>query len=411
MNLFVKYGYELKDLLSKSFGNHIAYYKEGVTSKVIVHSVIVNPCQYAVATMKGAGLRDDDLTKAFARLVRRKLKASELQSWPISPEELLHRLDDAGPLTFIFNAIVWTVNPAFAKNHFGYAKTSSASLSEKIWAVASDWQSLVTHERSSRSTALSLIVHRLTGSKEVTSLLHKLGHGISYKDVRLLTNSWAQNVKRSVPAVLVPGKPFHVTLDNSDEKQQTLTGAETTHHTNGTVFQNNATVSEEAVQISAQVVEEKLCLIDEDNLDYGTYKIPKKVNPPAVPEFEERVQTDLLEWCLARDIARVTVSSLGTSYLLEEETDISDYIGSWTAFIKDVTDSDTQKACLEYLEIVPLPPDDTVCKYYCSSFLSQRVLNKTRQLPRTLKLQYSPCNLVSLSTTLVNSLYLSSSSG
>jgi len=111
---FVKYGYELKDL-SKSFGNQIAYYKEGVTSKVIVHSVIVNPCQYAVATMKGAGLRDDDLTKAFARLVHRKLKVSELQSWPISPEELLHRLDDAGPLTFIFHAISWTVNPAFAK--------------------------------------------------------------------------------------------------------------------------------------------------------------------------------------------------------------------------------------------------------------------------------------------------------
>ena len=79
---FVKYRYELKDLLSKSFGNQIAYYK-GVTSKVVVHSVIVNPCQYAAATMKGAGLRDDDLTKAFARLVRRKLKASELQSWPM----------------------------------------------------------------------------------------------------------------------------------------------------------------------------------------------------------------------------------------------------------------------------------------------------------------------------------------
>jgi len=125
---FVKYGYELKDLLSKSFGNQIAYYK-GVTSKVVVHSVIVNPCQYAAATMKGAGLRDDDLTKAFARLVRRKLKASALQSWPISPQELLHRLDDAGPLTFIFNAVAWTVNPAFAKNHFGYASEDISAIS------------------------------------------------------------------------------------------------------------------------------------------------------------------------------------------------------------------------------------------------------------------------------------------
>jgi len=53
---FVKSGYELKYLLSKSFGNQIAYYKEGVTSKVIVHSVNVSPCQYAVDIMKGAQL-------------------------------------------------------------------------------------------------------------------------------------------------------------------------------------------------------------------------------------------------------------------------------------------------------------------------------------------------------------------
>jgi len=29
---------------------------------------------YAVATLKGAGLRDDDLTKAFANMIRQKLK-------------------------------------------------------------------------------------------------------------------------------------------------------------------------------------------------------------------------------------------------------------------------------------------------------------------------------------------------
>jgi len=100
-----------------------------VASKVIVHSVIVNSCQYAVATMKGPGMRYDDLTKAFARLVRPKLKASELRSWSISPEEPLHRLNDAGPLTSIFNATAWIVNPVFAKNRFGYASGDTSAIS------------------------------------------------------------------------------------------------------------------------------------------------------------------------------------------------------------------------------------------------------------------------------------------
>ena len=32
------------------------------------------------------------------------------------------------------------------------------------------------------------------------------------------------------------GQPTHITIDNSDERQQTLTGLDTTHHTNATVY-------------------------------------------------------------------------------------------------------------------------------------------------------------------------------
>ena len=337
---FVTYAYQLQDLLAKTFKNQISFYKEGVTCKIIVHCIDVNPCTYALAAMRGAGLKDDDLTKAFARLVRRKLKGSEAVSWPVTPEELLERLDSAGPLVHIYNAIAWTVNPRATRNEFGYAKAGSASLSEKIWAIASDWQSIVTHEHSSKSTALSLVVHWLTGSKEVASLLHKCGHGISYKDVLSLSNSWAQSVRKTLPATIAPGKPFHVTLDNSDGRQQTLTGAETTHHMNGTVFQISNRESEQSVSSSTTTTEEKLCMKDEDNLEYGTYKIPKRVNPPAVPEFQDKSQSDLFEWCLARDIAWVTTGALGTAFKTEKDTETPDYMytGSWTTFMKSVTD-------------------------------------------------------------------------
>ena len=77
-------------------------------------------------------------------------------------------------------------------------------------------------------------------------MLNKCGHGVSYSDVRLLNNTWAhqvtQQTNRKIPAGFVKGKPVHVTLDNSDGRQQTITGARTMHYTNGTVFQNHKAV-------------------------------------------------------------------------------------------------------------------------------------------------------------------------
>ena len=170
----IKYTYELKIKLQDRFGEQISFYKAG--RNLVVHSTSVNPCMYAVSTLKGAGLRDDDLTKAFANMIRRKLKKESREEWPITVEELISRIDTSRPMTCLYNAIAWTVNPQSAKNEKGYVLTSSTSSAQKIWSVASDWESLVTHKRSVKSTALSLTIHRMTGSKEVSKLLNKCGH-------------------------------------------------------------------------------------------------------------------------------------------------------------------------------------------------------------------------------------------
>ena len=40
-----------------------------------------------------------------------------------------------------------------------------------------------------------------------------------------------------LPPGFITGRSVHIKFDNSDDKQQTLTGAQTTHHTTGTIFQ------------------------------------------------------------------------------------------------------------------------------------------------------------------------------
>ena len=41
-----------------------------------------------------------------------------------------------------------------------------------------------------------------------------------------------------LPKGFIPRRSVHVTFDNSDGKQQTLSGHHTTLHTTGTIFQN-----------------------------------------------------------------------------------------------------------------------------------------------------------------------------
>ena len=91
----IKYTYELKSKLQDQFGEQISFYKGG--RDLVVHPTPINPCMYVVATLNGAGLRDDDLTKASANMIRRKLKKQSCEYRPITAEELLARLDFSGP--------------------------------------------------------------------------------------------------------------------------------------------------------------------------------------------------------------------------------------------------------------------------------------------------------------------------
>ena len=198
-------------------------------------------------------------------------------------------------------------------------------------------------------------------------MLHRCSHGLSHTDVRLLNNTWAQHVTRSarhrLPKGFQKGMPVHISIDNSDGKQQTLTGIHTTHHTNGTVFQiQNAHLIESLPETSQDGLD---VVIDEEEGDYGTYKLTKKVSPAPNTNFSHEKKDDLINWALHRDIAWVLTSAVGHHFQEEEQ----DPIGSWTNFMKKVTSSTTKKCFLDYLEVIPIPPGDNVCKWYLDTIL------------------------------------------
>ena len=106
-----------------------------------------------------------------------------------------------------------------------------------------------------------MTVNGITGSKVVANLLHKCGHKIFYADICHLNKSWANevttNTNQIFPSAFFSGNSIHVAIDNSDGKQQTITGSKTTHYTNGVAFQLHTSNPTEI--LSTQNIEKTEC--------------------------------------------------------------------------------------------------------------------------------------------------------
>ena len=142
----------LKMRIIERFPEDISFYPSG--RNCLVHSSQMNPCEYSIATIKGRGLRDEDIIRAFSAMVRRKvaqLKQEDGSKYdkqrPYTPDEVL-KLLDIGPLPHLYNVIYATLHPNYKLNDNGYAETKSGKLATKIWSMASEWESFITKEKS-----------------------------------------------------------------------------------------------------------------------------------------------------------------------------------------------------------------------------------------------------------------------
>jgi len=83
--------------------------------------------------MQGHRLREEDLTKAFSRLVRRKISQRQSIKWPLDADELFSLLNSYRPLQYIYNA--WSINQRKSGDASGYVKASKVE-AEKLSAIS-----------------------------------------------------------------------------------------------------------------------------------------------------------------------------------------------------------------------------------------------------------------------------------
>ena len=62
---------------------------------IILHASDVNPTDYALIYLVGAGLKDAEITAAFARMIHRKIKATDTKmEFPVSLDTLFEKLTE-----------------------------------------------------------------------------------------------------------------------------------------------------------------------------------------------------------------------------------------------------------------------------------------------------------------------------
>ena len=87
---------------------------------MIVHLVELNPVDYAMTSIIGAGLGDKQITLAFAKMINHKLESQDLsKKFPLSARNLIKELDKHDPSQENLNAVLLSCNPPLSINDFG----------------------------------------------------------------------------------------------------------------------------------------------------------------------------------------------------------------------------------------------------------------------------------------------------
>ena len=96
-----------------------------------------------------------------------------------------------------------------------------------------------------KQTSLAMCVHHLTSCKRLIELLNRIGHCVSYDEMRAVNTSIAGEVLAKVeefgtviPTNIKPGAFVQIAANNNDLNEEALDGKNTTHATTMVIYRN-----------------------------------------------------------------------------------------------------------------------------------------------------------------------------
>ena len=172
---------------------------------------------------------------------------------------------------------------------------------------------------TSRHLLLPFTVKSMTGSIELIKILNRLGHGVSYSKIYEVDTVYAiQKFSSStsmIPDEIQPYQQVTLVYDNIDRREETLSGAGTTHRVNGIAIQLPPS--------HPNVPKTKQRSIKVDHLTLPVYNVGSRPDPPVLPDTNVSIVSSSAMTAKKKNLIWVICRYLHAQ---------NQYVPSWTGF-------------------------------------------------------------------------------
>lgn len=175
-------------------------------------------------------------------------------SWPLTAEELTFEAAEKMVPKELYNFLAWVIGVSDEPEIDKYVNVPD-NIKRKLLSISQDIIYLASNgkKQTPKHLTLGMTVRHISGSSKLIGLLNGLGHSVSHSAVLQHDTDLALQQLRTES--LVPqgfGKEVFTTLvwDNCDFGEETLSGAGTTHVTNGIILQWETKKNGDHVEVS-----------------------------------------------------------------------------------------------------------------------------------------------------------------
>ena len=173
---------------------------------------------------------------------------------------------------------------------------------------------------------LPFTVKSMTGSIELIKILNRLGHGVSYSKIYEVDTAYAiQKFSSStsmIPDEIQPYQQVTLVYDNIDRREETLSGAGTTHRVNGIAIQK-AFIGPQLPPSHPNVPKTKQRSIKVDHLTLPVYNVGSRPDPPVLPDTNVSIVSSSAMTAKKKNLIWIICRYLHAQ---------NQYVPSWTGF-------------------------------------------------------------------------------
>lgn len=315
---------------------------------------------------------------------------SMANTFPSVPQPSDITRDNVNVPTALYNFLSWLLmGPESSSISMSSRTATRPDIERRVLSLAQDIIFAVSHGRilTPKHVALPLTVRHLTRSEQVVTLLNRFGHGISDSKLSEIETAMAERALQNgesstyIPENIDRSSAASAVIfcwDNNDLAEETLSGAGTTHCTNGIIIQRQLSARPFAVATplpgsnsesvpttkSSRSRQRSIKAPPVKELAYNAGKragVPLSLNAPASTSLEESERekraknTDLL-WLLLRMSKKQ--SHFGRS------VDAHQRVPAWSGFNASCVGATTPPtSTVGYLEVIPSSPTELSTVY------------------------------------------------